>query len=253
MKEAIGWGETITQAQEEACKILGVETHEAEFEILQIPAKKVFGLLGGKLAKVKATVKEFTNVPSLNLNSPSAMHEHPAEIGKNYLIEILNAFGAGNFKVEEKKDEYNGVILNISGEDLRTVIGKRGGTLDALQYLVNLVANTKREDYFRIKLNIGDYREKREQVLKDLGSKIALKAIKTRKKYRLEPMNAYDRRIIHMAVKKYKGVISISQDDGINRHIVIKPENFPPSNQNRKFSLDSRKFSSYQEPATTSR
>ncbi|MDR1253508.1 MAG: protein jag [Oscillospiraceae bacterium] len=218
MKEAIGVGETVLQAQETACEILGVETHEVDFEVLQVPVKKALGIFGKKMAKVKAIVKDLPNKESAKIPA------NPTNTVYNYLKDVLQAFGVEDLEINKQKESDNSLVLSIFGKDLNTVIGKHGNTLDALQYLANLVANNGREDYFRVKIDIGDYREKREKALEKLGSKVAIKALTTQKEYLLEPMSSYDRRIIHMSVQKYKGVISRSQGEGVNRHIIIAPE-----------------------------
>jgi spoIIIJ-associated protein len=160
--------------------------------------------------------------------------EDPIELAYQYLLNILSLFPIENLKIEKKPTE-DGAILSISGDDLGNIIGKHGVTLDSLQYLVNLVANNQCEDYFRIKIDVSNYRWKREKALETLGSKVAKKVIKTHRKFPLEPMNPYDRRIVHMAVKKYKGVESVSQGDGIKRHIVVVPvENIRSNNNSRR-------------------
>jgi spoIIIJ-associated protein len=225
MEEAIGRGLTITDAQEEACNSLGIDTHEADFEVLQVPVKKALGFFGGKEALVKAK-KKIQEKQNYNF-SP----EDPIEPAYQYLSKILKAFPINNLSIE-KREENDQVIFGVYGEDLANLIGKHGRTLDSLQYLVNLVANDQRENYFRVKIDVSNYREKREKALETLGSRLARRAIKTRKKYPLEPMNPYDRRIVHMAVKKYKGVESVSQGDGIRRHIVIIPQKNTRINNN---------------------
>ncbi len=202
-KEAIGKAETILLAQEEACKALGVETHEAEFEILQMPAKKTFGIFGGKLAEVRAYIK----------SDPSALAE-------NYIRSILNALEIKDYELDKvKKDD--GVEFNINGESVGNVIGHRGETLDAIQYLAGLVANNAEGSYYRVNINVGNYREKREKTLESLGMRMAKKSLKYKRNFSLEPMNPYERRIIHTAVQKVKGVSSWSEGEDKARHVVI--------------------------------
>lgn len=204
-KEAIGTGETIVEAQEDACKQLGMESdvNDIQFEILQMPEKKKFGIFGGSPAKVKATVKLL-----------------PADTAVKYLKSILDAMGLNNITIESKETE-NGLEINLEGDDVGAVIGRRGETLDALQYLTGLVCNNDGNSYYRVTVNTGDYREKREKTLEVLGRKLAFKVIKTGRKTSLEPMNPYERRIIHTAVQKVTGAISWSEGENINRHVVI--------------------------------
>ena len=211
VREAIATGETVEQAFENACVQLGVETVEAEFEVLELPEKKKLGLFGGKPAKVRAYIQS-----------------SPAQAAADYLQDLLQKMGLENVEIsihEEKNEEgtQNGALLTMSGDDIGFVIGHRGETLDALQYLAGLVANHVDEGYYRITLDIGNYREKRKETLEALGKKIALKAVKIGRNYPLEPMNPYERRIIHTAVQEVEGAKSWSEGEDIARHVVIGP------------------------------
>ena len=211
VREAIATGETVEQAFENACVQLGVETVEAEFEVLELPEKKKLGLFGGKPAKVRAYIQS-----------------SPAQAAADYLQDLLQKMGLEKVEIsihEEKNEEgtQNGALLTLSGDDIGFVIGHRGETLDALQYLAGLVANHVDEGYYRITLDIGNYREKRKETLEALGKKIALKAVKIGRNYPLEPMNPYERRIIHTAVQEVEGAKSWSEGEDIARHVVIGP------------------------------
>ena len=207
IREAIGVGDTVEAAHEAACKELGVETYEAEFEIIQRPEKKVLGLFGGCPAKVRVFIKE-----------------SPADVAQNFLKDVLDAMGLEGITLSAKESEEGGVIIDLEGEDVGSVIGRRGETLDALQYLTGLVANHVDNSYYKVTINTGDYREKREKTLEGLGRKLAFKAVKTGYKTSLEPMNPYERRIIHTAVQKVNGAISWSEGENMNRHVVIGPD-----------------------------
>lgn len=206
VREAIGMGETVLAAQEAACKELGVETHEAEFEVLQMPEKKKFGLFGGAPAKVRAYITIT-----------------PAQVAADYLKSVLEGMGVADVTVNMEEVE-GGVVFNLSGEDVGFVIGRRGETLDALQYLTGLVANHVENSYYRVTINTGNYREKREKTLEGLARKMAIKAAQTGRKSSLEPMNPYERRIIHTTVQKVNGAISWSEGEDLNRHVVIGPD-----------------------------
>ena len=206
MREAIATGDTVESAFEEACKSLGVESHEAEFEILEMPVKKKFGLFGGTPAKVRAFIKS-----------------SPAQAAADYLKQILEKMGLFQVNIAIEEQE-GGVLLSLYGDDIGFVIGHRGETLDALQYLSGLVANHVDDSYYRITLDIGNYREKRKETLEVLGKKMAAKAVKTGRNCSLEPMNPYERRIIHTAVQEVEGAKSWSEGEEMNRHVVIGPE-----------------------------
>ena len=206
VKEAIATGATIEEAHEKACKMLGVDTTEAEFEILELPEKKKLGLFGGKPAKVRVFIRET-----------------PADVAANYLRSILSGMGLENIQVEIREEEA-GAELVLTGEDIGFIIGHRGETLDALQYLASLVANHVDESYYRITLDVGNYREKRKETLENLGKKMAARAVKTGRNAALEPMNPYERRIIHTAVQSVEGAKSWSEGEDLARHVVIGPE-----------------------------
>ena len=122
----------------------------------------------------------------------------------------------------EKKEIEGGIEFNLSGEDVGFVIGRRGETLDSLQYLTSLVANHSDNSYFKVTIDTGNYREKREKTLEILGRKLAFKAVKTGRKTNLEPMNPYERRIIHSALQGNKFVETVSEGEEPYRHVVVK-------------------------------
>lgn len=147
----------------------------------------------------------------------------PAEEARKYVENVLKAMGLEDITVEVKEEEGSAEI-QLSGDQIGAVIGRRGETLDALQYLAGLVANHVGNSYYRITINIGNYREKREKTLEILGRKLAFKVLKTGRNVSLEPMNPYERRIIHTAVHKVNGAISWSEGEVTNRHVVIGPD-----------------------------
>ena len=216
-REAIATGSTVEEAKEKACLELGVETYDdnVDMEIIEMPSKKFFGLFGSTPYKVRVFIKTT-----------------PAQAAYDYLESIVKAMGLTDIQMSVEEKEKNIINIDISGEDVGSVIGRRGETLDALQYLTCLVANHVENSYCRVTINTGDYREKREKTLEILGRKLAIKAAKTGRKSSLEPMNPYERRIIHTAVQKVQGAISWSEGESINRHVVIGPD--PKSKGNFK-------------------
>ncbi|MDO4893091.1 MAG: RNA-binding cell elongation regulator Jag/EloR, partial [Eubacteriales bacterium] len=215
IKEAICEGSDVQDALKKAKAQLGLdETAEYEFEIIQTEEKKKFGLFGGRPAKVRVFIKDT-----------------PDERAEKFLRDVLDKMTLQSVEIEKSTDE-NAVEFNLSGEEVGFVIGRRGETLDALQYLTSLVANHGEDPYIKVTVNTGNYREKREKTLEILGRKLAFKAIKTGKKTSLEPMNPYERRIIHTAVQKVNGAISWSEGENAARHVVIGPD--PKVKQNRR-------------------
>ena len=136
---------------------------------------------------------------------------------------VLREMGLPDVTVEIQEEEA-GAALTLNGEDIGFIIGHRGETLDALQYLASLVANHVDESYYRITLDVGNYREKRKETLESLGKKMAARAVKTGRNSSLEPMNPYERRIIHTAVQTVEGAKSWSEGTDLARHVVIGPE-----------------------------
>ena len=206
-REAIGVGETELDALNDAKRQLGLsETDDVEFELIQRAEKKKFGLFGGAPAKVKVILQE--EEPEQKLSA------------EEFLRQVLDKMGLESITIDKKEVE-GGIEFDLEGEDVGFVIGRRGETLDSLQYLTSLVANHSEKEYVKVTINTGDYREKREKTLEILGRKLAFKAIKTGKKTSLEPMNPYERRIIHTAVQKIDGATSWSEGENGNRHVVI--------------------------------
>ena len=210
IKEAICTGLSVEEALDSACAELGLERGDVEFDILENPVKKTFGIFGGKPAKVRAYI-----------NEPD---KTPADIAKEYLTEIFGHMGLNSVAINvEHKQEENRVVLNLSGDSIGFLIGRRGEVLDSLQYLVSLAANKFGGNYCRITIDSGNFREKRENTLKALARRIAINATKYGRSQSLEPMNPYDRRIIHTAVHSVRGANSWSMGDEPSRYVVIGP------------------------------
>ena len=262
IKEAVAQGSTVEEAFARACAELGVDTAEATCEVLELPTKKTFGFFGGKPAKVKAIVelpdsveekprtepvrqtepikkpekpqkvektKKSAPVPVVNTPAPaapvraSADGVDPAAEAAAYLKRVLGAMGLNDVEVGITREE-NSAALSITGGDVSFIIGHRGETLDALQYLSSLVANHVGETYYRVTLDVGNYREKRKTTLEALGRRMAIRAVKSGRNSSLEPMNPYERRIIHTAVQSIEGATSWSEGEAQGRHVVIGPE-----------------------------
>lgn len=210
-KEIIKEAESVEKATELAAEELGVAVDELIVEVLQEPQKKAFGLFGGTPAKIRATLPE----------------KDAAAAAVAFLEDILAKMGVEQVTVSVTEEDGH-YTLSLEGEDLGFIIGRRGDTLDALQYLTSLVANRVGGAYHRISINIGNYREKREKTLSGLARRAAIQAAKTGRNTSLEPMNPYERRIIHTAVQKVEGATSYSVGSDPNRHVVIAPSDDNP-------------------------
>ena len=160
MKEIITTGKTVELAIEDACRQLGVEREKAEFEIIDLPKKGLFGLKTYP-AKVRVFVKE-----------------DKAEMAVEYVTSVLRAMGAQDFTAEANQDGEN-LNITLKGDDLGFVIGRRGETIDAIQYLASLAVNRLDGDYMRITIDSGNFREKREKTLESLARRLARNVVKT--------------------------------------------------------------------------
>lgn len=176
-------------------------------ETIEIGKKGFFGF-GAVPAKVRVTYQE--------------VHT-PSQDAKKFVDGLLEKMGIhGEATVVEENEAQ--ILLDIRGEDMGAVIGRRGDTLDAIQYLTSLSVNRGREDHIRITLDTEGYRSKREESLQRLARKMAGKVLKYRKNMTLEPMNPYERRIIHAALQDYNGVTTYSTGTEPNRRVVVALE-----------------------------
>ncbi len=214
-KELVMKAATVEEAQAKIIEALGVPAASIRFETLAEPQKKTLGLFGGADAEVKGTVIGGA-----------------ADAAKAFLEDVLTKMGAVDFTVTINETKEN-CLLVVEGEDLGFIIGRRGETLDALQYLVGLVANRVDKDYCRINIDIGNYREKREKTLVALAKRMGAQAAKTGRRSSLEPMNPYERRIIHTTVQEIEGATSWSVGSDAARHVVIGPSDDNPVKQQR--------------------
>ena len=253
IKEAIGYGDTIEEAKENAVLKLNVkEDADIEFDVLAFPQKKVLGLFGGSKAEVKAfielpdpkpqkatkkektapkseekkeTVKPVKEAPKKEETTVQYVQESELSSDSRaakaiaYLKPILENLGCTNISIKVAEKE-NSALIELQGEGLGVIIGHRGETLDSLQYLAGLAANSG-GGYYKVSLNIGDYRQRREETLINLASRICKQVLETGKCRTLEPMNPYERRIIHTAVQGFDGVTSASFGEGSERRVVI--------------------------------
>ncbi len=210
IKEAIGTGASIDEAKEAALKALEAPADaDVRFDVIEMPKAKLLGLFGGSLAKVKASYE---------------FEEDPFAKAKDYVLTILKNLGVEDAEITVEADEED-VRINIEcGDNYGSVIGRRGETLDAIQYLTRLVINRGSEEYKRVSINVGNYREKRENTLRALARKNASKVRKYGRNVVLEPMNPYERRIIHTTVQEIEGVTSHSVGSDGDRKVVITLE-----------------------------
>lgn len=196
-------GRTVEEAILMAVAQLGVQRDNLDIEILEQPVKGLFGIIGSKDAKIRATIKKSVK----------------DEI-KGFLSRVLDLMGV-EAKIEIT-EEASQILVRLSGQNMGLIIGYRGETLDALQYLTNLAVNRNKSDYKRIVLDTEKYRSKREETLKKLAKRLANKVQKTKKSIVLEPMNPYERRIIHATLQNHPYVTTYSEGEEPYRKVVIR-------------------------------
>ena len=143
------------------------------------------------------------------------------ETCEKFIYDVMNAMGMDDVKVTSVVDEEGALSINMEGSNMCILIGKRGQTLDSLQYLTNRVANKMQDGYVRVKLDTEDYRRRRKETLENLAKNIASKVKRTRKTVSLEPMNPYERRIIHSALQSDPAVSTHSEGEEPYRRVVV--------------------------------
>ena len=194
---------TVADAITEACQKLEVTSDKLEYVVVEEGSSGFLGI-GSKSAIIKAKTKSSI-----------------ADIAKDFLKDV---FAAMNMvvAVDVKYDEDNkNLDVDLSGDEMGILIGKRGQTLDSIQYLLSLVVNKESEEYIRVKVDTEDYRKRRKETLENLAKNIAYKVKRSKHPVSLEPMNPYERRIIHAALQNDKYVSTRSEGEEPFRHVVI--------------------------------
>lgn len=267
IKEVIATGKSVEAAIDAGCEQLGFERSDIEFEIIDMPRKGFLGLTQTP-AKVRVykelpdpvepkaepkprPVAEYKPAPKPapvikqdkpeaeqyavknNENSAQPEEKKTYDIGEkvsaaeSYVNDVIKAMNLGDITVSTTVVD-NVINFKLEGDVSGAAIGRRGETLDALQYLTGLVANRLDGDYVRIVLDSGNYRDKRRHTLEQLAKKLASSVIKSGRSTTLEPMNPYERRIIHSTIADIEGVTSSSVGDEPNRCVVISSTNPRP-------------------------
>jgi len=195
-------GKTAHEAISIALAELNVDESCVDIEILDEGNKGIFGIIGNKQARVRVTLKE-----------------SDTEVASKFLFDIFDKMNI-SVDIDAQEDEES-VLLGIRGKDSGIIIGRRGETLDALQYLTSLVVNKNKEEYKRVSVDIENYRQKREETLVKLANRLADRAVRYKKNVTLEPMNPYERKIIHSTLQDSNNVETYSVGIEPNRKVVI--------------------------------
>ena len=194
---------TVDDAITAACQKFLVTSDRLEYEVMEEGSSGFLGF-NAKPARIKAKVKE-----TVEDKARAFLDDVFAAMHMTVLVEV-------SFNEEEKVMD-----IELKGDDMGVLIGKRGQTLDSLQYLVSLAVNRDSDDYIRVKVDTENYRKRRKETLENLAKNIAYKVKRTKRSVSLEPMNPYERRIIHSALQNDKFVTTHSEGEEPFRHVVV--------------------------------
>jgi spoIIIJ-associated protein len=222
-------GKSIEEAVEAACNQLKVSREKLEIEVLNSGSTGIFGIMGSKKARIRATVKEekveIIPEPGTTLQVETGLTPVlPSEIDKvdearTLTQDLLKLMGLeATLQVEQEKET---IHIKIEGDTSGLLIGRRGQNLDALQYLITRILNRKGPDKIKVLLDSGDYRSRRKTYLEEVALKMAAKAKQTGKPVVISPLNAHDRRIVHLTLEKDKSLKTISRGEGQLKKMII--------------------------------
>ncbi len=194
---------TVDDAITEACQKFSVTSDKLEYEVIEEGSAGFLGI-GSRAAVIKARVKSSIQ-----------------DTARSFLQDVFEAMGL-TVVVDMKYDEIDHFMdIDLKGDEMGVLIGKRGQTLDSLQYLTSLVVNKDAENYIRVKVDTENYRKRRKDTLENLAKNIAFKVKRTKRPVSLEPMNPYERRIIHSALQNDRYVVTHSEGDEPFRRVVV--------------------------------
>ncbi|ASS73555.1 protein jag [Tumebacillus algifaecis] len=208
MKKLITTGKTVELATELALKKLGVSRDRVTVTVLTQPSRGFFGLFGTRDAEVE--------VELLQLD--------PMEETIKFLRDVLESMSIKQVGIDVEQESDTQYLIKLSGESIGILIGRRGTTLDAMQYLVNLVANKHSERFLKIVLDAEEYRLRRKETLERLAERLANKALMQKREIMLEPMSPTERKVIHSYLQHREDVVTFSHGDEPHRKVVISPK-----------------------------
>ena len=225
-------GKTVEEAVEKGLSELGLTKETADIRVLEEGKKKLFGSVKARVEIASLCEEEKENKTADCTCAECCACETENSTDGERTVEFLEGlFSLLNITAcTELVSEGDKIEINVTATNTTSVIGKHGAMLDAIQTLAGAVANTGRDDYKRVVVDCENYRENRESTLKKLADNLAQKATRLGKKVKLEPMNPYERRIIHSALSEIEGVKTESEGKEPNRYIVIIPDNLEDPN-----------------------
>lgn len=252
-RECIKEAPTVAEAVDAALEELGVQQDAAEYEILDEPGRGFFGMGGDRVARVRvwvtvdeepraAAVSELGGPADSGESAPDGEEVLPAELRVSPAVQlseeeldrvadtaveslrtILESFGLGDSSIEEYEGDEGEIILDVVGGDLAILIGRHGRTLDGLQALVSAITNRQLGFRYPVIVDIEGYRHRRRQKLEDIARRAADRASRQHIPVRLRPMTAYERRVVHVALREDRRVVTGSEGEDPFRMVVVKP------------------------------
>jgi len=241
-------GKTKNDAITEACRHFSIPSDKLDYEVLDEGKAGILGI-GAKPAVIRARVKEESKEEAIE---PVKLSETPiiasvkaaaADMGdvdveavsKKFLSDVFSAMGIAVEISAKYNDSLRSLEVELSGDEMGVLIGKRGQTLDSLQYLISLVINKGTTEYIKVKVDTENYRQRRKETLENLAKNISYKVKRTRRPVSLEPMNPYERRIIHSALQNDRYVTTHSEGDEPFRRVVVTPKRDSGYGDNRGY------------------
>lgn len=197
---------TVNEAITEACRKFGVTSDRLDYQVIDEGSNGFLGI-GSRPAVIRAAAK----IEKVSIE----------DVARNFLKEVFSAMEMEVVIDVVYREEEKAMDIELSGDEMGVLIGKRGQTLDSLQYLVSLVVNKEMEEYIRVKVDTENYRQRRRETLENLAKNIAYKVKKTKRPVSLEPMNPYERRIIHSTLQNDRNISTHSEGDEPFRRVVV--------------------------------
>lgn len=241
-------GKTKNDAITEACRHFSIPSDKLDYEVID-EGKAGFLGMGVRPAVIRARVKEelheeviepvkITDDPVISSVAEVVSNSVDIDVegvSKQFLADVFAAMGIKVDISAKYNDSLKSLEVELSGDEMGVLIGKRGQTLDSLQYLISLVVNKGTSEYIRVKVDTENYRQRRRETLENLAKNIAYKVKRTRRPVSLEPMNPYERRIIHSALQNDRYVTTHSEGDEPFRRVVVTPKRDGNYNDNRGY------------------
>ncbi len=241
-------GKTKNDAITEACRHFSIPSDKLDYEVLDEGKAGILGI-GAKPAVIRARVKEESKEEAIE---PVKLSETPIiasvkgaaadmedvdveAVSKKFLSDVFAAMGIAVEISAKYNDSLRSLEVELSGDEMGVLIGKRGQTLDSLQYLISLVINKGTTEYIKVKVDTENYRQRRKETLENLAKNISYKVKRTRRPVSLEPMNPYERRIIHSALQNDRYVTTHSEGDEPFRRVVVTPKRDSGYGDNRGY------------------